>query len=91
MNRILNTGEPKFPDVKGAFTDKEAFQLRASCKKDPSNISCPKCGPDQIEVLAFIEPAIDDQGFATLTEPEDEYAMVLYCHTCERAIGIIVT
>ena len=89
MNRIRNLIEGTLPQPKGPFTDAEALELLMAYRKDPSNVPCPRCGPDTIEVLAFNEPEIDSNGFAWVTDPEGEYAAALYCHTCKRAIGIL--
>ena len=67
----------------------DALQLLLDYRKNPADLKCPSCGPDNMEVLAFIEPEIDPQGFAALTIPEGQYAAALYCHRCERAIGIL--
>jgi hypothetical protein len=90
MNRIahLSTGA-ELPQPSGPFGDAEALELLMAYRKDPSNVPCPTCGPETIEVLAFIEPEIDPNGFASMTEPEGEYAAALYCHHCQRAIGIL--
>jgi hypothetical protein len=89
MNRIAKNFEGGgLPQPKGPFSDAEALELLMAYRKDPSNMSCPQCGPERIEVLAFIEPEIDPHGFASMTDPEGEYAAALYCHECERAIGI---
>ncbi len=88
MNRIVDTGGT-LPQPEGPFTDAEALALLLAYRRDPSNLVCPLCGPGTIEVLAFIEPEIDPNGFASVTDPEGEYAAALYCHTCHRAIGIL--
>lgn len=88
MKRIGGSGE-SLPQPKGPFSDAEALELLLAYRRDPSNISCPRCGPETIEVLAFIEPEIDPNGFASVTDPKGEYAAALYCHTCQRAIGIL--
>jgi hypothetical protein len=88
MNRIANLEGGALPQPKGPFSDAEALELLMGYRKDPSDVPCPRCGPDSIEVLAFIEPEIDPNGFASVTEPEGEYAAALYCHHCQRAIGI---
>ncbi|MDR0787178.1 MAG: hypothetical protein LBG44_04870 [Gemmatimonadota bacterium] len=77
------------PQPTGPFSDTEALQLLMAYRKDPSDVPCPTCGPEMIEVLAFIEPEIDPDGFASVTDPEGDYAAALYCHHCERAIGIL--
>lgn len=91
MNRIAKylNGDGALPQPKGPFTDAEALELLMAYRKDPSNVPCPLCGPNVIEVLAFIEPEIDPNGFASVTDPEGEYAAALYCHQCQRAIGIL--
>ena len=90
MNRIMHLLEgSELPQPSGPFTDSEALELLMAYRKDPSNVPCPTCGPEVIEVLAFIEPEIDPNGFASMTEPEGDYAAALYCHRCERAIGIL--
>lgn len=90
MNRIADLmGPDGLPQPKGSFTDSEALELLMAYRKDPSSVPCPVCGPDVIEVLAFIEPEIDPNGFASVTAPEGDYAAALYCHRCERAIGIL--
>jgi hypothetical protein len=88
MNRIPNDSDA-IPQPKGPFTDAEALELLLAYRRDPSAVPCPLCGPDTIEVLAFIEPTIDPNGFASVTLPEGEYAAALYCHACQRAIGIL--
>ena len=89
MNRIAHLTGADLPQPSGPFGDAEALELLMSYRKDPSDVPCPSCGPDTIEVLAFIEPEIDANGFASMTEPEGDYAAALYCHKCERAIGIL--
>jgi hypothetical protein len=89
MNRIVKELAEALPQPKGPFTDAEALELLMAYRKDPSNVPCPMCGPDTIEVLAFIEPEIDPNGFASVTNPEGEYAAALYCHKCFRAVGIL--
>ena len=90
MNRIAHLLKGGgLPQPSGPFSDSEALELLMSYRKDPSSVPCPVCGPNLIEVLAFIEPEIDPNGFASMTEPEGDYAAALYCHECERAIGIL--
>lgn len=91
MNRIEKLLQDTFPpQPRGPFGDAEALELLLAYRKDPSDVPCPRCGPDNIEVLAFIEPEIDKNGFAEISEPEGVYAAALYCHTCHHAIGILV-
>ena len=89
MNRIDRELSDALPQPKGPFTDAEALELLMAYRKYPSNVPCPMCGPGNSEVLAFIEPQIDPNGFASGTDPEGEYAADLYCHKCFRAVGIL--
>ena len=87
MNRIRDARE--LPQPQGPFTDAEALELLLAYRRNPADVPCPRCGPNTVEVLAFIEPEVDPGGFATVTDPEGEYAVAVYCHSCERAIGIL--
>ena len=88
MNRIAELTST-LPQPQGPFSDAEALELLLAYRRDPSSVPCPRCGPNTIAVLAFIEPEIDPNGFASVTDPEGEYAAALYCHQCQRAIGIL--
>lgn len=74
----------------GPFTDVEALVLQMSYETDPSAVECPTCGPDQIEVVAYIEPQLLGDGWATVTPPVGVYAPVIYCRGCRKMIGITV-
>jgi hypothetical protein len=93
VNRIKHLlGKPIMEaKSKGPFSDREALDLLMSYRSNPAMVPCPLCGPNCMEVLAFIKPRIDPSGRASVTEPEGEYAAALYCHKCQRAIGIIGT
>lgn len=88
MNRIAHLFESR-PQPVSAFPDQDARSLLNAYEADPSDVPCPSCGPDQIEVLAFIHPLIDAEGYATTKTPEGVYAAALYCHGCTRAVGVI--
>lgn len=91
MNRVaarLFNGEP-LPQPEGHFSDAEALEMLFQYRKCPGNLTCPLCGPETVEVLSFIEPAIDPSGFATVTWPEGEYAAAVFCHGCKRAVGLL--
>lgn len=77
------------PQPEGPFSNEEALDLLLSYTKDPSDVPCPTCGPGTIEILAFIEPEIDPNGYANVTDPVGDYAAALYCHICKKAIGIL--
>lgn len=79
------------PTPKSAFTDCEALDLLAQYRRDPSSLTCPRCEErGAMEVLAFIEPEVDEDGLATMCSPEGKYAAAVYCHGCGSAIGILV-
>jgi hypothetical protein len=89
MNRILDEGDKsELPRPSGGYSDAEALEILINYRSDPSDLRCPTCGPEVIEVLAFIEPEIDSDGYATVMEPEGDYAAALYCHACKRGIGL---
>ncbi len=92
MNRIIGDGGGhEMPEIKGQFDKYDALDLIIDYRKDPSNLSCPSCQLEgTMQVLAFIEPEIDPQGCATITEPEGRYAAAIYCHVCKKSIGIIL-
>lgn len=90
MNRISHLMGRECPEPVGPFSEPEALDLLWAYRRDPSSVPCPTCGPNAMEVLAFIEPEIDMDGVATVTEPEGEYAAALYCRLCRRAVGILV-
>lgn len=92
MNRIaaqLFNGAP-LPKPEGPFSDADALDLLMAYRKCPGGLSCPACKTETVEVLSFIEPAIDPSGFATVTWPEGEYACAVFCHSCKRAIGLLI-
>jgi hypothetical protein len=86
MNRIEHFLDQD-PEPHGSFSDDEAVRLLLSYCYDPSNVQCPLCGPGTMQVLAFIEPKVED-GMATVRAPRGDYAAVLYCGDCKRTIGI---
>ena len=78
-----------FPKAVGPFTDAEALELLIAYRADPGALRCPCCQTETVQVLAFIEPAIDANGWATMTDPEGEYAVAVQCVSCNRAIGLL--
>lgn len=91
MNRIAHLGMHRtLPRPSGEFTTGEAHELLVAYRKDPSDVSCPRCGPESIEVLAFVEIQVDPDGRTAVTAPEGDYAATLFCHRCRRGIGVRV-
>lgn len=88
MNRIFPAHGWRLPQPKGSFTDAEAFELQVAYNENPAGLSCPRCYADTIEVLCFIVPEIDANGYATEHQPLGHYAAVVYCQRCKMAIGL---
>lgn len=92
-NRVRHALLTTLPKPAGPFTDGEALEMLMAYRKCPGDVPCPLCtrthGPDTIEVLSFIDPEIDPNGYATVVWPEGSYAAALFCHKCQRAIGIL--
>lgn len=78
----------QLPIPAGTFSETERWQVWLQYSKNPADLSCPRCGPDTMEVLAFIEPAIED-GLATVVQPVGLYAAAIYCHGCQHGVGVI--
>ncbi|HEX7051400.1 MAG TPA: hypothetical protein VF188_14430 [Longimicrobiales bacterium] len=70
------------------FDAQDGLSLALSYLEDPSNIPCPHCGPDTIEVVAFLDARSMERGAAIPTKPEGDYTVVLYCHNCGRAAAL---
>lgn len=94
MNRTL--APATLPRPRASFQDDEALVLLEQYKADPSDLRCPKCDlgefsdcASSVEVLAFIETVLPRDGYAIVKPPVDEYAVALYCHSCDRAIGVM--
>lgn len=70
------------------FNMQDGLSLALSYLEDPSNVPCPHCGPNTIEVVAFLDAQGMEQGTAIPTKPEGDYTVVLYCHHCGRAAAL---
>lgn len=70
------------------FNMQDGLSLALSYLEDPSNVPCPHCGPNTIEVVAFLDAQGMEQGTAIPTKPEGDYTVVLYCHNCGRAAAL---
>ncbi len=81
---------PGFDDASGPpeFDMQDGLALALSYLEDPSNVPCPHCGPNTIEVVAFLDAPSMEQGTAVPTKPEGNYTVVLYCHSCGRAAAL---
>lgn len=66
----------------------DGLSLALAYLEDPSNVPCPHCGPDTIEIVAFLDAKGMERGAAIPTRPEGDYTVVLYCHHCGRAAAL---
>ena len=80
--------EQKRPGTAREFDTDEGLSLALSYLEDPSSVPCPKCGPDTMEVVCFLDARSMEEGNVISTEPDDDYTVVLYCHECGRAAAL---
>lgn len=66
----------------------EGLALALSYLDDPSDVPCPRCGPDTMEVVAYLDGGGIENGIVRAAEPEGDYTVVLYCHECSRAAAL---
>lgn len=81
-------GENKDVTPKGAWSSADGLALTLAYLEDPSSVPCPSCGADTVEVVDYVTPDSLGEGLPVRTAPEDDYAVILYCHACERAAAI---
>ena len=72
----------------GEFSNSEGLALALNYLNDPSSVPCPTCGPDTMEVVAYLDAAGIKNGVVRAAEPEGSYTVVLYCHGCKRAAAL---
>ena len=70
------------------FDMEEGLALALSYLENPSDVPCPRCGPDQIEVVCYLDARSMERGAVIPTSPEQDYTVVLYCHSCGRAAAL---
>jgi hypothetical protein len=70
------------------FSSAEGLSLTLDYLEDPSDIECPACGPDRIEVVGYVDAVSLEAGDPRSVSPDDEYAVILYCHGCERGAAL---
>ncbi len=75
-------------DKKDGFTPADGLSLTLAYLEDPSDVECPSCGPDHIEVVGFVDADSLDAGEPRAIAPESDYAVILFCHGCERAAAL---
>lgn len=75
------------PTIRGAFHGFECDVLFAQYRRDPSDLTCPRCNlPGTMAVLAFVLPEPVDEDLYTETVPSGRYAVAVRCDTCAHAI-----
>lgn len=70
------------------FDTKDGLALALAYLEDPSSVPCPHCGPNAMEVVAYLDAKRMERGEAVPTVPDGEYTVVLYCHECGRAAAL---
>jgi hypothetical protein len=80
--------EFKTPGNAPEFDMEEGLALALSYLEDPSDVPCPRCGAEQIEVVCYLDARSIEQGMVIPTAPEHDYTVVLYCHGCSRAAAL---
>lgn len=70
------------------FNNAEGLALALNYLSDPSAVPCPTCGPDTMEVVAFLDAGGITEGVVRSSSPEGDYTVVLYCHECRRAAAL---
>lgn len=76
---------------KGATTEfdaEEGLSLALSYLEDPSDVSCPRCGRNHVEVVCFLDARAMEKGAVVAIAPDGDYTVVLYCHGCGRAAAL---
>lgn len=70
------------------FSSTEGLALALNYLSDPADVPCPTCGPETIEVVAYLDAGGIADGVVRSSSPEGEYTVVLYCHQCKRAAAL---
>ena len=70
------------------FDMEEGLALALSYLENPADVPCPRCGPDQIEVVCYLDARSMEKGTVITTAPEKDYTVILYCHACGRAAAL---
>lgn len=67
------------------FSGDDGVAMAMAYLDDPSDVPCPHCGPETIEVVCYLDSTSVRTGSAITTAPEGRYMVVLFCHGCSRA------
>ena len=80
--------EYKKPGTAREYDMDEGLALALSYLEDPSAVPCPRCGPGTMEVVCFLDARSMEAGDVVPAAPDEDYTVVLYCHTCGRAAAL---
>ncbi|MEJ2218219.1 MAG: hypothetical protein P8099_16540 [Gemmatimonadota bacterium] len=78
----------KRPEKLPKYSTSEGMQLALAYLNDPSDVACPRCGPETMEVVAFLDGDRLRSGGMVGRSPDTEYTVVLYCHACHRGAAL---
>lgn len=70
------------------FDMQDGLALALAYLEDPSDVPCPRCGPNMIEVVCYLDAGAVERGSAVPSSPEGDYTVVLFCHQCGRAAAL---
>ncbi len=70
------------------FDTAEGISLAVSYLDNPSDVVCPRCGPNHIEIVAYLDAEALKRGRRVATSPEGSYAVVLFCRSCEQGAAL---
>jgi hypothetical protein len=73
------------------YSPSEGLSLTLGYLEDPSNVECPTCGFDSIEIVGYVDANSLDAGDPHLISPDRDYSVILFCHGCERAAALHLT
>ncbi|MBI4544362.1 MAG: hypothetical protein HY703_04120 [Gemmatimonadetes bacterium] len=80
--------EAQNPEVPSPFDVKDGLALALAYLEDPSDVPCPRCGPNVVEVVCFLDAPGMERGDVVRSAPEGDYTVILYCHSCGRAAAL---
>lgn len=80
--------ETNGPEASKEFDTAEGLSLAVSYLHDPSDVECPRCGPDRIQVVAYLDAQALHEGNQVHVTPDDDYAVILYCRGCRQGAAL---
>ncbi len=80
--------ESRKPNAASEYDAEEGLSLALAYLEDPSSVPCPRCGPDRMEVVCYLDARRMAEGAVVPIPPDNDYTVVLYCHGCGRAAAL---